>query len=45
MDEFIGRMATQRHVLNKHNQKISSNEKLFGLSRAVIERWICSKST
>jgi hypothetical protein len=39
MDEFIGRMATQRHVLNVINRKISSTEKLFGLSANAIERW------
>lgn len=39
MDEFVGRMATQRHVLNVINRKISSTEKLFGLSSSAIERW------
>lgn len=39
MDEFIGRMATQRHVLNVVNKKIHSGEKLFGLSCHAIERW------
>lgn len=39
MDEFVGRMATQRHVLNVVNRKISSTEKLFGLSSNAIERW------
>lgn len=39
MDEFVDRMATQRHVLNVINRKISSGEKLFGLSSIAIERW------
>ncbi len=39
MDEFVGRMATQRHVLNVVNRKVSSTEKLFGLSSNAIERW------
>jgi hypothetical protein len=39
MDEFVGRMATQRHVLYVVNLKISSAEKLFGLSSNAIERW------
>ena len=39
MDEFVDRMATQRHVLNVVNQKIPSTEKLFGLSSDAIERW------
>ena len=39
MDEFVGRMATQRHVLNVVNWKVSSTEKLFGLSSNAIERW------
>ena len=39
MDEFVSRMATQRHVLNVVNRKISSTEKLFGLSSNAIERW------
>lgn len=39
MDEFVGRMATQRHVLNVVNKKLSSTEKLFGLSAHAIERW------
>lgn len=39
MDEFVGRMATQRHVLYVVNRKISSAEKLFGLSANAIERW------
>ncbi len=39
MDEFVGRMATQRHVLNVINRKISSTEKLFGLSSSAIDRW------
>ena len=39
MDEFVGRMATQRHVLNVVNRKVSSAEKLFGLSSNAIERW------
>ena len=39
MDEFVDRMATQRHVLNIVNGKISTTEKLFGLSSNAIERW------
>lgn len=39
MDEFVGRMATQRHVLNVVNQMVASTEKLFGLSSSAIERW------
>ena len=38
MDEFVGRMATQRHVLNVVNRR-ASHEKLFGLSSCAIERW------
>jgi len=39
MDEFVGRMATQRHVLNLVNRNVASSEKLFGLSSKAIERW------
>lgn len=39
MDEFVSRMATQRHVLNVVNRKIASGEKLFGLSSDAIDRW------
>lgn len=39
MSEFVGRMATQRHVLNVVNRKVTSTEKLFGLSSNAIERW------
>lgn len=39
MDEFVGRMATQRHVLNTVNEKVASNERLFGLSSSAIDRW------
>ena len=39
MDEFVGRMATQRHVLNVVNEKVRSREKLFGLSLSAIDRW------
>lgn len=39
MDEFVGRMATQRHVLNVVNRRVSYTEKLFGLSSIAIERW------
>jgi len=39
MDEFVSRMATQRHVLNVVNRNPSS-EKLFGLSSSAIERWV-----
>jgi len=42
MDEFVSRMATQRHVLNVVNLKVPSNEKLFGLSAKAIERWAIS---
>ena len=42
MDEFVSRMATQRHVLNVVNRKVSSNEKLFGLSSKAIDRWVIS---
>lgn len=39
MDEFVGRMATQRYVLDIVNSKIELQEKLFGLSSSAIERW------
>lgn len=39
MDEFVGRMATQRHVLDVVNRRVSREEKLFGLSNHAIERW------
>lgn len=39
MDEFIDRMATQRHVLGLINSHIGKNERLFGLSSATIDRW------
>ncbi len=39
MDEFLGRMATQRRVLNIVNSKIVAREKLFGLSANAIDRW------
>lgn len=39
MDEFIGRMATQRHVLKLVNETVPAKEKLFGLSSAAIDRW------
>ena len=39
MDEFVGRMATQRHVLDIVNSKLELQEKLFGLSSSAIERW------
>ena len=39
MDEFVNRMATQRHVLNVVNRKVASSEKLFGLSSNAIGRW------
>ncbi len=42
MDEFVGRMATQRHVLNVVNSKVATGEKLFGLSASAIERWAAS---
>lgn len=40
MDEFVNRMATQRHVLNVVNSNITYDEELFGLSSNAIERWI-----
>lgn len=39
MDEFVNRMATQRHVLNVVNNKVVINEQLFGLSSKSIDRW------
>lgn len=39
MDEFLGRMATQRHVLNIVNSQVVVREKLFGLSASAIGRW------
>lgn len=39
MDEFIGRMVTQRHVLNVVNKKVRVHERLFGLSASAIDRW------
>lgn len=39
MDEFVGRMATQRHVLDVVNSNIDAKEKLFGLSASAIGRW------
>lgn len=39
MDEFVGRMATQRRILDIVNAGAVSNEKLFGLSAGVIRRW------
>lgn len=39
MDEFAGRMATQRHVLNVVNSSVHTQEKLFGLSASAIDRW------
>lgn len=39
MDEFVGRMATQRHVLNVINSRFAYSEKLFGLSSHAIDRW------
>lgn len=39
MDEFVSRMATQRHVLNVVNSKMVTNEMLFGLSAGAIDRW------
>lgn len=40
MDEFVSRMATQRHVLNIVNSKVVIREKLFGLSSNAIDRWV-----
>lgn len=42
MDEFVGRMATQRHVLNVINSKVAAREKLFGLSASAIDRWVAA---
>jgi hypothetical protein len=39
VDEFAGRMATQRHVLNVVNSSVHGQEKLFGLSASAIDRW------
>ena len=39
MDEFVSRMATQRHVIDVVNRNVSTTEKLFGLSASAIERW------
>ena len=43
MDEFVDRMATQRHVLNVINEKerdpVFLVVKLFGLSSNAIDRW------
>lgn len=39
MDEFVSRMATQRHVLDMVNSRLDLDEKLFGLSSSAIERW------
>lgn len=40
MDEFVSRMATQRHVLEIINSKLVLEEKLFGLSSSAIDRWV-----
>lgn len=40
MDEFVDRMTTQRDIINIVNRKITSTEKLFGLSSSAIERWV-----
>ena len=39
MDEFVGRMATQRHVLEIINTRLETGEKLYGLSSKAIDRW------
>lgn len=39
MDEFVSRMATQRHVIDVVNKNVATTEKLFGLSASAIERW------
>lgn len=39
MDEFVSRMATQRHVLDMVNSRLGLDEKLFGLSSSAIDRW------
>lgn len=39
MDEFVGRMATQRHILEIVNSNLVVKEKLFGLSASAIQRW------
>lgn len=40
VDEFVSRMAMQRHVLNVINREMDVTEKLFGLSSDAIERWV-----
>ena len=40
MDEFVDRMAMQRHVLDVVNRRVDVTEKLFGLSSNAIERWM-----
>lgn len=40
MDEFVGRMETQRYVLDVVNRSVSKEEKLFGLSSDAISRWV-----
>ena len=40
MDEFVDRMAMQRHVLDVVNRQVDVTEKLFGLSSNAIERWM-----
>lgn len=39
MDEFVGRMATQRRILKIVNSHDDSKEKLYGLSAGAIKRW------
>ena len=39
MDEFVSRMATQRHVIDVVNRNVVTKEKLFGLSASAIDRW------
>lgn len=39
MDEFVGRMTTQRRILEIVNSNIDGEEQLFGLSAGAIQRW------
>lgn len=39
MDEFVGRMQTQRHILHVVNSKVSRAEELCGLSAGALRRW------
>jgi hypothetical protein len=39
-NEFSGRIAAQRRLLQIVNQRQWSREQLFGLSKLAIERWV-----